>query len=258
MAWDGQSSVAHRTVTGGEARLLLEGIAERARSRGRKALVIFDLDSTLLDNRPRQSQILVEYGIAHGVQELANNRPEHWAGWDARIAMRNSGLREAQVLQHFDAFRSYWRDRFFTSEYCVVDGEIPGAGRYVRALAELCTIAYVTGRHEPMRAGTVACLERLKFPVPGGPHVHLLMKPSFEEADDDYKVRVVDEIPRRGEAIAAFDNEPAHINGYALSFPDVQCVHLATDHSMRDMRVAPSIVSICDFRDFSAFENATR
>ena len=47
--------------------------------------------------------------------------------------------------------------------------------------------------------------------------------------------------------VAAFDNEPAHINGYREAFPDAFCVHLATDHSMRDIPLADGILSISDF-----------
>jgi hypothetical protein len=55
---------------------------------------------------------------------------------------------------------------------------------------------------------------------------------------------------RSGVVIAAFDNEPAHINGYRESFPEAESVHLATDHSLRDIPVLPGIPSI---RDFSSY-----
>jgi len=47
--------------------------------------------------------------------------------------------------------------------------------------------------------------------------------------------------------LAAFDNEPAHINGYRESFPEAIAVHLATDHSPRDIPIVPGIPSIADF-----------
>src|SRR5690606_38781143 len=92
---------------------LLSRVLEAARVPG--ALVVFDLDSTLLDNRPRQARILREYGVDHEVPLLADSRAEHWDGWDPRVAMRATGLAEASVESHHAPFRAYWHERFFTS-----------------------------------------------------------------------------------------------------------------------------------------------
>ena len=50
-----------------------------------------------------------------------------------------------------------------------------------------------------------------------------------------------------GPVRAAFDNEPTHINGYHLAFPEAQAVHLLTDESGRDVEVLPQIPSVTDF-----------
>jgi len=212
--------------------------------------VAFDLDSTLLDNRPRQARILREYGALHALDALAAHHADQWQGWDARIPMAACGLAPHLIDAHFAPFRSYWRDRFFTTEYCVEDRAIAGAPAYVRAvLATGARVVYVTGRHEEMRRGTLVCFERTGFPCPGGPDgpVELLMKPALEEHDDLYKARAYDLLRERGQVVAAFDNEPAHINGYREAFPDALCIHLATDHSMRDIPLADRIPSIRDF-----------
>lgn len=231
---------------------LLARVVEAARAAGPGACVAFDLDSTLLDNRPRQARILREYGALHALDALAGHQADHWQGWDARIAMAASGLDRDLIEAHFAPFRSYWKDRFFTSEYCVEDRAIAGAPDYVRSLlAAGARVLYVTGRHEEMRAGTLICFQRTGFPCPDGPDgavaVELLMKPALEEHDDLYKARAYDLLRERGQVVAAFDNEPAHINGYREAFPDALCVHLATDHSMRDIPLAAGIPSIRDF-----------
>ena len=227
---------------------LLARVVDAARAVGAAALVAFDLDSTLLDNRPRQARILREYGALHGLEALAAHEAEHWQGWDARIAMAASGLGSDLIEEHFVPFRSYWKDRFFTSEYCVDDRPIGGATDYVRAvLAAGARVLYVTGRHEEMRAGTLVCFERTGFPCPDDRAVELLMKPTLEEHDDLYKSRTYAILRERGQMVAAFDNEPAHINGYREAFPDAIAVHLATDHSMRDIPLAAGISSIRDF-----------
>ena len=231
-----------------QAAELLARILERAAAEGAAGIVAFDLDSTLLDNRPRQAQILREYGELHGVAALAQHHADHWQGWDARIAMANTGLDPETIEAHLGPFRTYWKDRFFTSEYCVLDRPVAGSTAYVAAvLAAGARVFYVTGRHEPMRRGTVACFEQTGFAVPDGDSVELLMKPELDEHDDVYKVRSHATLRDRGMLLAAFDNEPAHINGYRETFPEAIAVHLATDHSPRDIPVLPGIPSIPDF-----------
>jgi hypothetical protein len=232
----------------GESAALLARVIDAARASGPAGLVAFDLDSTLLDNRPRQARILREYAGLHGLDALAHHRADDWRGWDARIAMTNGGLSPELIEEHFAPFRSYWKDRFFTSEYCVEDRPIAGAPDFVRAvLAAGARVLYVTGRHEEMRRGTVICFERTDFPCPDDRAIELLMKPALEEHDDLYKARAYAILRERGQVVAAFDNEPAHINGYREAFPDAICVHLATDHSMRDIPLAGGVSSIRDF-----------
>lgn len=233
---------------------LLAGVLARAREAGAEGIVAFDLDSTLLDNRPRQARILREYGALNGLAALADHHADQWQGWDARVAMAASGLDRDLIDAHLAPFRSFWKDRFFTSEYCVEDRAIAGAAAYVAAVrAAGARVFYVTGRYEEMRRGTLICFERTRFPVPDGRDTELIMKPAPEEHDDLYKARAHSIVRERGRLVAAFDNEPAHINGYRESFPDAISIHLATDHSMRDIPLADGIVSI---RDFAAAPSA--
>jgi hypothetical protein len=212
------------------------------------SVVVFDLDSTLLDNRPRQARILREFGAAHGVPELAAARPEHWIDWSLTRAMLAAGLAATEVERLAEDAKLFWRERFFTSEYCRDDDAIPGAREYLAAvIAAGGQIAFCTGRHEAMRAGTVESFGRLGFPVPDSARVHLLMKPVFELGDDDWKTEAYIHLRALGPVVAAFDNEPTHVNGYRAGFPDAIAVHLDTDHSGRAVVLSDGIVSIKDF-----------
>jgi hypothetical protein len=232
---------------GPAARALLGSVV--ARCRRPDAVAVFDLDSTLLDNKPRQARIMAEYGREHGVPALAHSRREHWTGgWDFRHAMRNAGLPEAEIEAHVEPYRALWRDRFFTSEHCRVDEATPGAVAFVRAVrAAGARVLYVTGRHEGMREGTLACFARVGLPMPDGDGVQLWMKPSLDEDDDAFKARVHDRLADAGDVVAVFDNEPTHVNDYRRGLPGALVVHLATDHSLREVFVAPEIPSIADF-----------
>lgn len=228
---------------------LLDEILAMAKQMGRDGIVAFDLDSTLLDNRPRQAKILREYGLEQQLEALASHEADHWAGWDARIAMRNGGLSEELIEVHYQPFREYWWNKFFTSDYCACDRPLPGAVDFVDAVTRAgARVFYVTGRHEAMRRGTVECFDNCGFSSPKQPHIELIMKPTMDEHDDTFKLRTYAQLRQAGNVIAAFDNEPAHINGYAEAFPQARCVHLATDYSMRDIPLAAGIPSIIDFQ----------
>jgi hypothetical protein len=227
----------------------LRGILEQARSLGSQAVLAFDLDSTLFDNRPRQARILREFGVARAVEKLAACAPDHWdSGFDMRGAMRNCGLSAEEVEAHFEAARVFWQERFFTSAYCVDDRAIQGAAAFTHAVvATGAHLAYVTGRHEGMRPGTVESMRRNGLALPGEGRVHLLMKPTEHENDDAFKRTAHARLGEWGQVIAAFDNEPTHANDYLRHFPEAKVVHLATDHSGRPVVLLDEIVSVPHF-----------
>jgi hypothetical protein len=226
---------------------VLERVLARVRAEP-GCVVVFDLDSTVLDNKPRQARILREFGAANGIAKLAAARNEHWVDWSITRAMANAGLDADDIARWGDAAKQFWRERFFTSEYCRDDEPIAGAHDYLAAVAAAGGIvAYCTGRHEPMRAGTVDNFTRLGYPLPGA-RVQLLMKPVFELSDDDWKLEAFARLKQLGAVVGVFDNEPTHVNGYRAGFPDATVVHLATDDSGRPVPLAEGIVSIKDFR----------
>ena len=227
----------------------LEEVLERARALQRGGVLVFDLDSTVFDNRPRQARIVREFGAASGIPALTRCEPRHFTdGWDMRAAFRSCGLsaEEAERL-HPDA-RKFWMTRFFTSPYCAEDGVIAGAVPFLRrAIATGARIAYVTGRPERMREGTVEAMRRHGLPMPDEDIVFLLMKAAPEMHDDEYKREAQARIASLGSVIAAFDNEPTHVNEYRRSFPHATIVHLATDHSGRPVELLDGIVSVPHF-----------
>jgi beta-phosphoglucomutase-like phosphatase (HAD superfamily) len=228
-------------------RILAEALA-RAHAAAPRGVVVFDLDSTLLDNKPRQARILRDYGHAAGVPALQAARPEHWQGWSLERALRNAGLDAAEAARHVRPARRFWAERFFTSAYCRLDVPLAGAPAFVRAIAAAgARIAYVTGRPARMEEGTLAVFRRFGFPLPDPARVHLLMKPRADLGDESWKKLARFEVERLGPVVAAFDNEPAHVNGYAEAWPDALTVHLDTDHSERPVAVLARIPSVASF-----------
>lgn len=213
-----------------------------------RKLVLFDLDSTLLDNRPRQARILREFGEHAGVPALRACTAEHFAGWSLKVPMMACGLSTEEAAALEPEARKYWRQHFFTSEYCKDDRPIHGAVDFVhRVLRSGAAVVYCTGRHEEMRQGTLDCFAREGFPLPASNQVYLIMKPVLELHDDDWKRLAREKVLALGQVVAAFDNEPTHINIYRDHFPDALCIHLATDDSARGVPVHPDIPSVLDF-----------
>lgn len=222
----------------------------RARGAGSAGLLVFDLDSTIFDNRPRQARIVREYGEQHGVTALTRCLPLHFgSGWALRGPALACGLTEADYEVHARDLERFWTERFFTTEYCQDDIEIVGAPRFLNAaVGTKVRVLYVTGRHEEMREGTQRCLSKCGMPLPSrDERVSLLMKPTLREDDDAFKRATHRLIATQGTLLAAFDNEPIHVNDYAATFPQALAVHLATDHSGREVRLHERVVSIPHF-----------
>jgi hypothetical protein len=240
----------------GEKTRILQGALDAVRP-GRSAAA-FDLDGTLLSNKPRQARIVRDFGRERGIEALARCAPAAIVSWDLRDTMRLCGLAPDQAEALHEDLRQWWVDRFFTSEYCKEDEPVPGARAYLEQVRDRNGhILYVTGRHAGMEAGTLAAFQRAGFPMPeivaptapqSAAPVQLWLKPLPEDDDDRWKElcheRLVD---LRGIA-CAFDNEPTHVNAYKKRFPDARIVHLDTDYSPRPVDVLPSIPSIVDFR----------
>jgi hypothetical protein len=208
------------------------------------AVAVFDLDSTLLDNRPRQARILREYGRAADVPQLLAAEPEHLQGWSLEAA---PGLGDAAIRAHRRPLRAFWEERFFTSAYCRLDAPVPGAAAFVRAVrAAGARIAYVTGRPVGLEEGTLDALARHGFPLPDGETVWLFLKPGEALHDDAWKAIARDGVDALGPVALALDNEPAHVNAYARAWRRALAIHLDTDDSGRPIPVDPGIPSVAD------------
>jgi len=228
---------------------ILSAALQRVRRAAPSGVVVCDLDSTLLDNRPRLARILQDYGRTAGLPELTGARPEHWQGWSLERALRNAGLTPELVEAHAAPARRYLAEWFFTSAYCRLDVPVPGGPAFARALvAAGARLAYVSGRPRTMEAGTREVFRAHAFPLPDARTVHLFLKPHRELLDDDWKLEAARLVDRLGPVVAIFDNEPLHVNAYAECWPEAMAVHLDTDDSGRPVEVLERIPSIGDFR----------
>lgn len=226
----------HRRLDARAQSALLRRILDRVREEAARgpAVVVFDLDGTLMDNRPRVVAILHELG--HHWREI---HPEA-ALCCARAAADDIGYGFVENLRrlgvhgaslHEEGF-AFWKQRFFADPHVRHDVEVTGARAFAQAAHDAgATIVYLTGRDLPnMALGSFASLRDLGFPI-GVIGTELVVKPRFETADADFKRAVAPDLKRLGRVVASFDNEPANVNIFLDAHPESIGVFLDTQYA---------------------------
>jgi hypothetical protein len=227
---------------------LLAGSAERRT--GRVPVIVFDLDGTLLDNRPRVVAILRELAEAwradhpSAAQRLSEARNEQ-IGYGFVENLVRLGLADPSL---HDAGLRFWHERFFVDSYLRHDVPVPGAVQFAqRCYGAGANIVYLTGRDLPnMSLGTLASLRDLGFPI-GVVGTSLVTKPDFAIPDDAFKRDVAPQLERIGPVLASFDNEPANCNAFLACHPECVSVLVDTHHAPDPPELSRGVAVIDSF-----------
>jgi hydroxymethylpyrimidine pyrophosphatase-like HAD family hydrolase len=232
---------------------LLDGLVDKTRERAAAKAhpaVVFDLDGTLLDNRPRVAAILHELAEAWTAAhpELARRVGAvtvEQIVYDIASNLTRLGVSEPAMLEEGATF---WSQRFFTDSYIRHDTPVPGSVAYVRRLYDAgANIVYLTGRDLPnMALGTFASLRDLGYPI-GVVGTQLVTKPDFETPDSLFKQSVAASLVRAGEVLAHFDNEPANCNLLAAAHPSAAAIFVDTHHAPNPPQLHPAVLVIDSF-----------
>jgi hypothetical protein len=217
-------------------------------------VVVFDLDGTLMDNRPRTCAILRDFGELVKAQEpavaeaLRQVQPDQLA-YLLSDSMERLGIHRTELVA---ALQVYWRERFFIDDYLTHDIALPGAVKFAHDCYEAGAILiYMTGRDLPlMGTGSFRSLRDLGFPI-GVPGTELVLKPDASMPDEAYKRLEAPKLARVGRVVAAFDNEPGNCNVFKLHFPDAESVFVDTQHLPGAPPLSPGVATIGDFRSTS-------
>jgi hypothetical protein len=220
------------------------------KGRTRPAVVVFDLDGTLMDNRPRTVAILRELGHSwkmrapHHHERLVGATPESLS-YLVKESLATIGIVEPELVAEAEQF---WKDRFFTDDALVHDIALPGAVAFAKACYERgAMLVYFTGRDLPlMGTGSFRSLKDLGFPI-GVVGAELVLKPEFNIPDEEFKRSEVRRLDRLGEIVAAFDNEPGNCNIFAESHPNADSVFVDTQHLPGAPKLRESVKIIPDF-----------
>ena len=232
---------------------LLTGILSRVAQLAdrERPTVVFDLDSTLLDNRPRTLGILGELAdawesdhaaIAQAIRSLVVDD----LAFLVDDSLASVGVRSERLLQFG---RQHWVQRFFSNSLLHLDRPYPGAVQFAKACHDAgATVIYYTARERSkMATGTVTSLCAHGFPF-AIPRVELVMKPVSDTTDNQFKKSSTTELARIGRVIATFDNEPHHCNSLKEAFPEASVCLIDTQHFPGAPQLDPGIVALGGFK----------
>ncbi|MCW5837554.1 MAG: HAD family hydrolase, partial [Labilithrix sp.] len=225
----------YRRITSAEQHALFARVVQRSKPvAGRPVpVVVFDLDGTIMDNRPRTAVILQELAAelhreAHSAAEiLAAARAEELA-YLLTDSLQRLGVEHPELVARAE---TYWKSRFFSDHYLKHDVAVPGSVELARACYDAgATIVYFTGRDLPlMSLGSFQSLRDLGFPI-GVVGTELVCKPDAKIPDEAFKREEGPKIARIGEVVAAFDNEPGNCNAFLEMCPSADVVFVDTQH----------------------------
>ncbi|APR83685.1 Hypothetical protein A7982_09034 [Minicystis rosea] len=215
---------------------LLRRIIDRVREQSRTspAVVVFDLDGTLMDNRPRVVAILHElaehwYARHPDAAACCARATDDDIGYGFVENLRRLGVQGTAL--HEEGF-AFWKQRFFNDPHVRHDVEVKGARAFAHAVHEAgAVVVYLTGRDLPnMALGSFASLRDRGFPI-GVIGTELVVKPRFETPDHVFKRSVAPDLSRLGKVIASFDNEPMNVNIFLEAHPGSIGVFLDTQYA---------------------------
>lgn len=210
------------------------GRVATTRAAGKTPVVVFDLDHTLFDGRPRTLVILAEFAASVAAEQPNVARAIgrvalHDVAYLLRDTLANVGITDEATVK---AAEAYWKPRFFSDPYAQLDVPIAGAPAYVRDLwTRGAVVVYLSGRNaDGMLVGTTTSLQKWGFPV-GVRGTQVVLKPRFDEPDDTFKKTSLDAITALGTVVASFENEPGNLGVMAMKWPDAAAIFLDTDYN---------------------------
>ena len=172
---------------------------------GPMPLVVFGIDGTLYDNRPRTLEILSEYAelCEPEVRVALRSLEENHVHFLLSQTLRECGVTHADLVTEITSF---WRERFFGELYLEWDQVREGAADYVRALHHAgAGIVYLSGRDlHGMMLGTLSRMRDDDFPLASA-GIQLVLKPDATLGDESFKRTVLKSLRRMGDVVAVFD-----------------------------------------------------
>ncbi len=211
-------------------------------------ILVFDIDSTLMDTAPRNLAILRSAVAAlPALEGWESSFPSASTAWNVVDGLRSQGLADEGLL---GALHAFWRDRFFTDSWVIHDQPYPQVAPCLRVLKDRgFSLVYLTGRHSPgMEEGTRASF--LSNELPAGRDERFFFKERFEDDDAVFKTRSCQTIASLGTVVGTVDNEPKNVNLLLRAFPAAANLWLKTITSPNPEWVDERAIAV-DLRAYS-------
>lgn len=222
-----------------------------------RPLVIFDLDSTLLDLTERVSAIVRHY-VEHPTTqsrftealELLRQVEIRRTDWGLLEPLERVNITRSTHAELISDIQAAWARGFFSNDFLSHDQPIEGSVEFVEScLMAGADVLYLTGRDVPrMGDGTEASLRQHRLPL-DGLKARLQLKPHESLDDALFKTDVIATLVDQHSSVWLFENEPVNINAVIRRTPTVQTVLIETCHSGLET-VPDSTLRIKNFERF--------
>jgi beta-phosphoglucomutase-like phosphatase (HAD superfamily) len=203
-------------------------------------VVLFDIDSTIMNTSPRNYRILQEaeetLPYLKGVSGLIRQED---IGWNLINAVnRILPLEKDQKAE----LHNFWKYRFFHDFWLAFDTPYKGIKDVLDwFLAQNIRIVYLTGRdRENMKFGTLNSFKKHGLPV--GRETTFLFKPNQKTEDLPFKKEAFEKVGRMGTVLLAVENEPANANAMKKAFPGARIALIDTVTAPNPDQPDPEII----------------
>jgi predicted secreted acid phosphatase len=181
----------------------------KKKKKGKKNIIVMDLDGCIFNNLPRQEKIVNEFlKTKHSLPDIPENAKNEYKKYYNLFDAININLDKNKDL------KAEFLIHFLGNEFLEHDTLIPGADKAISdLLSHGFEIHILTGRHhqndsESMKEGTILSLKKYGIKVDGS-RIKLFMKNDKDIKDIDFKLHYFKENVTNTEHnyIAVIDNE---------------------------------------------------
>ncbi|MDB2447023.1 HAD family hydrolase [bacterium] len=252
------SSVARRKSSSENIAVLNKITSEISASvtADKKNLVIFDIDSTLLDTSYRTGGIFKEFARHPLHKETYPKLCKAISRWHETVEVYNpigfvnhhSGITIDENSDTAKYLLSYWKKRFFNPDWLCQDLPYWGAQEFTAKCLELgADIAYLTGREDKtLREDTLRSLATHRFPFEmNSKRTRLMLKSSASIKDIIYKDEGLKELKSGYDNVYYIENEVELVIMAMKNHPDIQTYLYDSVHSGRASlgELKPNLIS---------------
>jgi hypothetical protein len=204
-----------------------------------EVLMVFDLDSTLLDLSQRVQAILEDFVARAENRARFPDSCERLMSveirrqdWGLKEPLARLGMTPTSHADFFQSVQRAWAQGFFSNHYLRHDRPLRGAVEFVRHLHDHgAHIMYLTGRDVPrMGEGTLRSLLQHGFPNSQA-RTDLVLKATAHHDDAEFKAEILSARAPQHRKLVLFENEPVNLQCVEQRLPQVELVWIDSCHS---------------------------